>query len=502
MKYKFCKCFLALGILSMSHPIVYAENMNLIYDGANHFYDHDPIHLYIDGQEIVTQVMPPIQLNSNILVPAKEVFSTVGAEVEWRSSEKSVYIHNEETLIVLKINSNEAWVNGETKPLNMPAKLINDKVMIPLRFISEALGYQVAWSSSDSSVYIETPQEIIPPTTGLEEDFNDESSVLPNDYNDMGDIDESNGALDELEIQDNLQDSIYYLGSEYIECLSSSNTLVITGLQGLQLSGMTYEENIHTRQVSVNLNGDYSQYLPDGTMMFPEGNITQIDISNQMGSTQLVVTTATIMHLNMSEQNGEMLLQFVRPREQYNKIVVIDAGHGAHDPGTSYEGIQEKNLNLALSQELNSLLEADSSIKVYATREDDTFLELMERVEFSNQIEPDLFISIHINSAPNIPSASGTETYYTISSDTRNKTFATMVQEGLVNEFGTKNRGVKSNTFVVTRYTDAPAILIEIGFLTNESDRKMMTSSDFASRYAKVVYQCILDYYAAGFHNQ
>lgn len=505
MKQKLFRWIMVLSILYVSCSVVYAENMNLIYDGKSHTYSGNPIHLYIDGQEILTTVMPPIQLNNSILVPAKEVFATMGAEVEWRPSEQSVYIHNEDILIVLTMNSYEAWVNGETKQLNTPAKLINDKVMIPLRFISESLGYTVTWSQSDYSVYILTPEK----TT---EDSSNES-VDANDVFNSGDVvqetenETENEVTDEeqmIEIEnsmgiENVPDIIFH--HDYIEYNDLSSTLTLNGIMGISAPQVTYEENVHEKQIIIDLNEDYSSYLPPGSFTIGGSRTKQMDIMQYNGQTRLILTTATISALMVGEQNGQVSLQVVKPSEKYEKIVVLDAGHGAHDAGTSYGGIKEKDINLTVSNELRSLLEADPTIKVYATRDDDTFLELMERVAFSNEIEPDLFISMHVNSVAGNTSASGTETYYTVDPDTRNKTFATMVQEALVKEFGTRNRGVKSNTFIVTRYTDAPAILIEIGFLTNDSDRTMMTSSGFEKRYAQTVYQCILNYYAQGLNN-
>ena len=193
-----------------------------------------------------------------------------------------------------------------------------------------------------------------------------------------------------------------------------------------------------------------------------------------------------------------IVLQCVKPSEKYDKIIVIDAGHGDHDPGARAGGIEEKNLNLKFALALKNVLSQNPGIKVYMTREDDTFLELNERTEMANAIDPDLFISLHINSADNL-SASGIETYYTTKADTRNKAFATIVQNALISTFGKKDRGVKSNTYVVTKNTNAPAILIEIGFISNDGDRAMMCADGFAEQYASVLYQCILDYYAQGY---
>lgn len=488
MKQKLLRWILVLNLLYISCPVVYAESMNLIYDGKSHPYSNETIHLYIDGQEVVTTVMPPIQLNNNILVPAKEVFATTGAEVEWRPLEQSVYIHNDEILIVLKINSYEAWVNGEIKQLNMPAKLINNKVMIPLRFISESLGYTVTWSQADYSAYIITK----------EDDFNSSSDVLDNG------IIEDTPAEDTIknEPSDDVEVNIGpNLCSDYILYNTLDNTLSLSEQLGIQTAQITYEENADTRQIIIDLNGDYSEYFTYGSFLIEDSLVKKIDIVQENWQTRMVITTSTISALIVEEKNGQIMMRVVKPSQKYDKIVVLDAGHGDHDPGTTYGGVKEKDINLAVSNELFKILESDPNIKVYATRKNDTFLELMERVAFSNEIEPDLFISMHVNSVNGNPAVSGTETYYTVDTDTRNKTFATMVQDALVQEFGTRNRGVKSNTFVVTRYTDAPAILIEIGFLTNESDRGMMLSNGFENRYAMTVYQSILNYYAQGLHN-
>lgn len=490
MKKRLMKGMLLFVMICMSYTVVYAETMQLIYDGEAHLYYNDPIALYIDGKQIITTVMPPIQFDGAVVVPAREVFSMTGATIEWRPSEQSVYVHNETRLIVLKINSNEAWVDGETKYLDMPAKLINDKVMIPVRFISETLGYTVNWSQSERAIRIETTSIDTNPDT-------------PNDTNsDETDENETPTIEDENDSSIDISQLDPWLYSEYIHYKSENETLVLSNIEGLDASQITVEENYHEKQIVIHLNNQYSSYLQAGTWEKATGAITKLQITHQALETQIILTTSTIQALIVEMQDNQIEMNVVKPSEKYNQIIVIDAGHGDHDSGTTYAGIKEKDLTLSISKAVVALLEADPNIKVYATREDDSFLQLMERTAFSNEIEPDLFVSLHINSVDKNAAASGTETYYTEKLDTRNKTFATMVQKALVNEFGTRDRGVKTNTFVVTRYTNAPAILIEIGFLTNENDRAMMTASDFTSRYARTLYQCILEYYVAGYHLQ
>lgn len=493
MKSKLVKMMLIFVLLCMSYNVVYADTMQLIYDGETHFYENDPITLYIDGKLTVTTVMPPIQFDGAVVVPAREVFSTMGATVEWRASEQSVYVHDDYNLIVLKINSQEAWVNETIQRLMMPAKLINDKVMVPIRFISETLGYQVKWVQSERAIYIETKLDSGIIDEKEDDEAQNNAEVIPDNNELIPDIEEEENNFS----GDSIDDSWFNL--EYIHYLSEDELMILKNMEGLTANQMSIDENYRDKQIVIHLNKDYSGYLPEGRWTKEAGAVKEFQIIHQNMETQIILTTHTIQALNVFMQDDEIYMKLVKPSEKYSKVIVLDAGHGAHDGGTTYGNVKEKDLTLAISNAVLEKLQSNPELKVYATREEDVFLELMERAEFANQINPDLFISIHINSVNNAPAASGTETYYTEKTDTRNKVFATMVQEGLVNEFGTKNRGVKTNTFVVTRYTNAPAILIEIGFLTNESDRAMMLSSDFTTRYANVIYDCIMEYYANGY---
>ena len=490
--------------------------MKLIYDGKSHSYSGKTIHLYIDDEEIQTTAMPPIELNGCTLIPAKEVFVNTGAEVQWSQLEKSVYIFKGDLLIVLKVNDNMAWINGENKKMDMPAKIINNKVMIPLRFIGEALGYEVLWQKEESAVRIKTKgneqidisgvfnwdtDETTDMLDNIDENTNNINTSITNNTNTNVDINENvthtNG--EDLNNFTPIIEEKNIFNNEYISYLWGMGTFALKELDGLQAAKVTCSEDVYTKKIVVNLNQDYSNYINEGYYTIADSEIDSIQVSNQMGNTQLTIATSKIKALTLEDVDGQLHMKVVTPSEKYSKIVVVDAGHGAHDSGTTGNGIKEKDLNLALSQQLVSVLEADPEIKVYATREDDTFVELEGRSAFSNEINPDLFISIHINSSDANPSASGTETYYTSKQDARNKVFADIVQNALVSEFGTRNRGVKTNTFVVTRLTNAPAVLIEIGFLSNEGDREMMTSSDFTSRYAGAVYRSILEYYNQGY---
>lgn len=496
MKGKKISKFIVLMMLLLSCQVLYATPMTLFYDGARHIYNEAPISLYVNSELIKTQAMPAIQFEGRVVVPAREVFSAAGATVNYQAIENKVYVDNGETLIILGINSTEAWVNGQVATLDMPAKVINEKLMIPVRFIGENLGYKVDWENATRCIKIYTPVILDEPETSVIPETPVVPSVptLPGEFNQ----DQQNGQDDsQVNSIPSYIPTEEWFDEENMTYDNSIEAIKLHNIEGLKSSQITVDEQYHTKQIAIYLNGNYETALPSGTWFKQSGAIRQLEVSTIGGSTQLILTTSTIQALKIHEDQGEIILQSVAPKEKYSKIVVVDAGHGAHDPGTQYAGISEKDLVLSYANALGNLLKQNPDIKVYLTREDDTFLALAERTTFANEINPDLFISLHVNSANNA-SPNGTETYYTAKSDTRNKTFAEIVQKAIVDRFGTRSRGVKTNTFYVTKNTNAPAILVEIGFIGNDSDRQMMTAFDFPSQYAQVLYECILQYYDLG----
>jgi len=157
------------------------------------------------------------------------------------------------------------------------------------------------------------------------------------------------------------------------------------------------------------------------------------------------------------------------------KTVVLDPGHGAHDPGASGNGIQEKDIVLDVGQRTQGFLE-DMGYNVIMTRSDDTFLELSERTALANNSNTDIFVSIHANAAS--PSATGTETYYSTSNPYQSDSsqLSTFIQDRMVQALGLSDRGVKTQNFYVIRNTNMPSSLLEMGFLTNGNDANVLST--------------------------
>lgn len=146
-----------LLFINILNSNVYAGNFKdkfyIEYDGGIFRYNSRIVSLEVDGLPINTGDMPAIIIDNSTLVPVREVFESeaIGAEVVWNGDKKEIYITYKDKLIVLKIDSKIAQVNENQVELDVPAKLIRDinkdyaKTMIPLRFVSENLGFEVEW---------------------------------------------------------------------------------------------------------------------------------------------------------------------------------------------------------------------------------------------------------------------------------------------------------------------------------------------------------------------
>lgn len=155
-------------------------------------------------------------------------------------------------------------------------------------------------------------------------------------------------------------------------------------------------------------------------------------------------------------------------------MIVLDAGHGGKDPGaiSSDFNIDEKTLNLQVLFKLKNILE-QRGYQVYTTRESDFFIELNDIAEIANDYNPDIFVSIHHNAYKEKPSVNGIETYY-YSDDSKN--LASTIQKHMITASGATDRGAKAMGYVVIKKTYMPAVLLELGFMTNyEEIQKNMT---------------------------
>lgn len=184
------------------------------------------------------------------------------------------------------------------------------------------------------------------------------------------------------------------------------------------------------------------------------------------------------------DENGNLL-----------RRVVLDAGHGGSDPGTNGSGLEEKDINLAVSLKLQTALQ-NAGFEVIMARSDDSYLGLVERAALTVQEDAPVFVSIHCNSAANIPSANGIETY-AAPEDAEDAALAGYIQKELIAATGAKDRGVKTSALVVLTHNAAPACLVEIGFMSNSAECVRIADSAYQQKLADAVAAGVQAYFAA-----
>jgi len=216
------------------------------------------------------------------------------------------------------------------------------------------------------------------------------------------------------------------------------------------------------------------------------------------------------------------------------RVVIIDPGHGGKDPGAiGPTGLKEKEVTLGIALYLEKLLKG-SGIPVYLTRSKDEFVYLENRTNFANQKNGFIFVSLHANSVLNHrPSAEGIETFVLSSkyigasardvADRENRAsrahpevdtdlaliiadleesanikysldFAEIVQKKLVNYLKLEDRGVKQAPFVVLKGANMVAVIVEVAFISNPKEEKLLKNNEFKQKSAQALFEAIKYY--------
>jgi N-acetylmuramoyl-L-alanine amidase len=214
-------------------------------------------------------------------------------------------------------------------------------------------------------------------------------------------------------------------------------------------------------------------------------NITRVvlDLTQPDCSVKQVIS-AEKNALSVAFTNGGPVLSVA------NTTVVLDAGHGGSDPGAQRGDIQEKELTLGITFKLKKYLES-KGIRVVMTRSDDSFVSLEDRVKITNSTSADAFVSVHINSLESNNAITGIETYF---QNDRSRSLANLIHASLVKELAVPDRNVRKARFYVINHTPLPAVLAEVGFISNKDERDKLISSDYQHQIAQALANGVILY--------
>jgi len=185
--------------------------------------------------------------------------------------------------------------------------------------------------------------------------------------------------------------------------------------------------------------------------------------------------------------------------------VVIDAGHGSIDTGTSHGNILEKEINLQIANLLYEDLKKVNIFPIMTRTKDKLYKnsrnkDLRQRPIISNQSNADLFISIHANNFPS-SQPSGSQIFYKINCDESEK-LAEFIQNEMVKIRDKNDRSLKRGDYYVLNKINSPGVLIEVGFLSNPTDRQMLTDTEYLSQISSAIKDGIIKYFQDNFSRQ
>lgn len=198
-------------------------------------------------------------------------------------------------------------------------------------------------------------------------------------------------------------------------------------------------------------------------------------------------TIKTADSYNVTDMNNSNAsLDTSAANENTTFCVVIDAGHGGDDGGTIGGDIVEKDINLSVALKLKAILE-EKSINVILTRNSDENISLVHRTEIANSSNADFFISLHCNYYEDDAQIAGLECYYNSLDATESKSYAESIISAVSSSNDIVVREAKAEGYYVLRNTKMPAVLAEMGFLSNYSEHQKLEDENYQNTLAQKI---------------
>mgnify|MGYP005967975589 CR=1 FL=1 len=653
---------LALGLLGATTVYGKQVKMDLFYNGKHHAYAAKEVKIEIDGKAMVPKDMPAVIIDGRTMLPMRQIAQELGCEVNWNEAAKQIYVMRGSDIIVFTVDSKTGYENGKKFTMDVPATIVNDRTMLPVRALADALHLNIKWDDPNRIVSIQSGDTVVKDepkapesgqtTTGTltgiqtpsakdadqtftiqadgpmgryEKTFVDDQKIVLDFYGAKSSLPgeitktnsdivtgirtathENNGdsftrvvfdlsgkkdyevtqsadkknitisfgktTVDKISAvhsqnkdiitiggtgsfgasvamtadpqkiivtipncQSNLSDKINTADLQYVlegkVDTSKGNTVelvlavedlvqysyreenqnLILEIYPTTLKNMRYDKNanvlfldkkdkIDTGSVKfedhyldgyfdVTLPGDYESDYGYGTYDVKGTVVENIEVSTKGGNTTFRFKQNRISAYEVTDEGGSYAIRVKNPKEVYDKVLLLDAGHGGKDPGTSGNGMQEKNLNLTIAQKIAQKLQG-SGIKVYMTRDSDVYPENSTRAKTANDIA-DLMVSIHMNSGPE--TANGTETLYQVHANDNgarltSKQLAEILQGKVVSATGNTNRGAKLWTDVlILNRTTVPSVIVEVIFITNTGDALKISNPAYQDQVAQAI---------------
>ncbi len=272
--------------------------------------------------------------------------------------------------------------------------------------------------------------------------------------------------------------------------------------RGVPLKEVKIENDYIKQLITIQIPDAGGDYFDEHPLLGRSNHIADLHMDNGI----IEMTMDSVYEVKCTLKKGYLYIDFLKPQEVYDKVIVIDAGHGGRSPGAIKQDIMEKDINLAIVKKLKDLLDKNNrNIGVYYTRTEDVNPTFDQRAQLGGKTEANLFISVHSNSTVDgqMSKYNGTEVMYDelkIEEGFSSKRLAQICLEETTAAFGSKDNGLTyGNSIYVIRNNEVPAALIEVGFMTNWEELNKLTSDKYQNKVAKGIYKAILRALDEGF---
>ncbi|EES72111.1 N-acetylmuramoyl-L-alanine amidase [Paenibacillus sp. oral taxon 786 str. D14] len=487
----------------------------LVFPGlANNAYaasaESSGTHIVLDGQELEQPAGAQAGIvRGNVMVPLRVVAEGLGYQVAWEKKSGTITITQEGTELKLTLGQDTAYVDGQLVKLSNAPFLQGDSTLVPLRFVGEQMGMKVSWDNATKSAYLTSPAggsaAGVVPGTASQAPGSETPNSVPGGQPIAGDDD----TYDPGASTGNQAVSPIAL----IQGISFSENRLMFAVSG-SVTPNVFKMSGPERLVIDIPNADFAPTFGD-VHPLDSGRNGQFAVSDYPDVSQIRYslfskspsTVRIVIDLNRSVEftvtnldDGLVTVDLTAAAGVPNTstggsgrpLVVIDAGHGGSQPGAiSVTKKQEKEFTLAVALKVEALLQQEAGLEVILTRTTDVTMSLQDRVKVANDRGASVFVSIHGNSIDPPSNPSGSETYYT-----RDESIplANVMHRHLVKATGLADRGVRKSSLHVTRETKMPAVLLEVGYLSNKTDAELMYTEEFQQRVAEGIVAGIKEY--------
>ena len=297
----------------------------------------------------------------------------------------------------------------------------------------------------------------------------------------------------ELEAMDGLELLGYYTDEDPQDF---EEQLRIELPDGVDASDIDIESDIKAAEITISIPTGDEDYFYDYPIVGKSDHITNLAISADGESATLELELDAVYETQIRSEGHYAYIDIAPPSEIYDRILVVDIGHGGNDPGAYISGSYEKTLNLQIGLKLKELLDEQDDIKVYYTRTADESVSLAERVALANDVGADLFLSIHNNMVYDSSDTNGTQVMYNgdDAGDFSSKDFANVCLRCLLEALGSTDKGlIDGDDIYIIRKAKMPVALVEIGFMTNTDELEKLEDEKYQRKAAQALYDAVCE---------